>query len=91
MTVTKERLNQYKYLQKELEIAEDERAIFIQQEMTDIKNYIFKIPNGEIRLLFQYRYMQGLTWKQVSKKMYGFVAVDAPRKKVERYLKMEAC
>ena len=63
------------------------RARRVQGEIFEIENFINGIKDDFVRRIFEYRYLQGLSWKVLSKKMYGRVSVGAPIMTIARYLK----
>ena len=94
--MTKKRLNQYKYLKRELaELSQkatqaaSKRIPTLQQEITEIEAFINGIQRSDIRMIFHYRYEKGLSWKELSKKIYGYVCEQTPQKAAYRYLKKE--
>ncbi|MDD2568995.1 MAG: hypothetical protein PHN47_06235 [Clostridia bacterium] len=71
-------------LKKELE-----DALFLYwQEFLAVHGYIKAIPSGEIRYIFQLRYINGLSWQQIANRI-GVLDESSPRKKHDRWLKRE--
>ena len=92
--MTKERLRQYKYLKRELAAIEQDKKTgtgqeidTLRREITEIETYVNTIPQSNIRQLLHYRYMQGMPWKMLSRKLYGHVNEDRARMAVNRYMK----
>lgn len=50
-----------------------------------IEKFISNIPDSRTRRVFQYRYIDGLTWQQVSRRIGGYEE-SYPRKIHDRYL-----
>ena len=92
--MTKERLKQYRFLKNELlelmgssnTAASTERIKAIQHEISEIEAFINGLHNSELRQIFQYRSIQGLKWKAISRKIYGYISADRPRNVATRYL-----
>lgn len=51
----------------------------------EIEKFISTIPDSRTRRVFQYRYIDGLTWQQVSRRIGGYEE-SYPRKIHDRYL-----
>lgn len=51
----------------------------------DIVTWSWSITDLEIRAIVNWHYLQGLTWKQTSKKMQGYESYNSCRKKFYRY------
>lgn len=52
--------------------------------LNDVEEYMDGIDDGEIRALIRYRYIDGMSWRDVGKAVH--MNEDAARKKLERYL-----
>jgi len=52
--------------------------------LNDVEEYMDGIDDGEIRALIRYRYIDGMSWREVGKAVH--MNEDAARKKLERYL-----
>lgn len=52
--------------------------------LNDVEEYMDSIDDGEIRALIRYRYIDGMSWRDVGKAVH--MNEDAARKKLERYL-----
>jgi len=52
----------------------------------ELFRYIQRIPDDEVRLIFSYRYLEGLSWAQIARRM-GYQDESAPRKRHARYLR----
>ena len=96
MIMTTDRLKQYEFIKREFaELTQNPataisgRATALQKEISEFETFIGGIQRNDIRQIFQYRYMQGLSWKVVSKKVYGYLCESRPRRAAERYLKGE--
>lgn len=61
----------------------------IHRERKALLGYIDSIPDSYTRLIFSYRFMDGLTWQQVALRIGGRVTADAVRKACIRYLEAE--
>lgn len=67
--------------------AELEAAEYQLQEMiSDVQRYISQIDDSRIRRIFQYRYVDKLTWFQVAMKMGKHHTAESCRMAAERYL-----
>lgn len=52
-----------------------------------IEDYIGKIEDPSIQIIFAYRYIDGMTWDKIARKM-GYQDESVPRKRHDRFLKM---
>lgn len=65
---------------------EMEDALFLYwQEFLAVHSYIKGIPKGDVRYIFQLRYINGLSWQQIANRM-GVLDESSPRKKHDRWL-----
>ena len=64
-----------------------ERKIKCEELKLQIEKFISNIPDSRTRRVFQYRYIDGLTWQQVSKRIGGYEE-SYPRKIHDRYLEV---
>ena len=62
-----------------------ERKVKCEQLKIKIEEFISNIPDSRTRQVFQYRYIDGLTWQQVSRRIGGYEE-SYPRKIHDRYL-----
>ena len=62
-----------------------ERKVKCEQLKIKIEEFISDIPDSRTRRVFQYRYIDGLTWQQVSRRIGGYEE-SYPRKIHDRYL-----
>jgi len=62
-----------------------ERKVKCEQLKIKIEEFISNIPDSRTRRIFQYRYIDGLTWQQVSRRIGGYEE-SYPRKIHDRYL-----
>lgn len=62
-----------------------ERKIKCEELKLQIEKFISNIPDSRTRRVFQYRYIDGLTWQQVSRRIGGYEESYA-RKIHDRYL-----
>lgn len=62
-----------------------ERKIKCEELKLQIEKFISNIPDSRTRRVFQYRYIDGLTWQQVSRRIGGYEE-SYPRKIHDRYL-----
>lgn len=51
-----------------------------------VEDFIDKIPTSRLRLIFEYKYLQKLTWEKISLKIRNSTA-ESIRKEHDRYLK----
>lgn len=58
-------------------------------ELLRLQRFIGEIPDSEMRLIFYYRYIKGLSWNAVAFRMGGHDE-QIPRKKHDRYLREQA-
>ena len=56
------------------------------QEFLAVHHYIKSISGGELRYIFQLRYINGLSWQQIANRI-GVLDESSPRKKHDRWLK----
>ncbi|MDR2648837.1 MAG: hypothetical protein LBB94_03860 [Clostridiales bacterium] len=52
---------------------------------TEIESFIDSVEDSKVRQIITLRYLDGLTWKAVGRKVYGYSGEDAPRKYFERW------
>ena len=62
-----------------------ERKIKCEELKLEIEKFISNIPDSRTRRIFQYRYIDGLTWLQIAMRM-NKVHESYPRKIHDRYL-----
>ncbi len=62
----------------------------IAEELWEIACYIAKIPDPELRLIFELRYFKGFSWSQVAESLPTVLSSDGVRMKHDRYLKKES-
>lgn len=65
-------------------ILEERKNMAIEQEV-EIEKFIKNIHNSKTRQIFEYKYIDGLSWVQIQLIM-GFKHEDTARKKHDRYL-----
>lgn len=71
-----------KYKRKKQELSR------LQKEADDIKHWIEGIEDGQTRWVFQMRYIQGMSWARIAKKMGKSYNADYPRLYIrDKYLK----
>lgn len=63
---------------------QDQRLLELLQE---VEEYVSAIPDSRIRRIFRYRYVDGLTWKQVAHRMGRYHTADSCRMAHDRYLR----
>ena len=51
----------------------------------EIEDFIRNIDKSEIRQIFEYRYLDGMRWFEIARKM-GYNNEDTPRKRHDRFL-----
>lgn len=57
------------------------------EEEIEIEEYISNIDDSVVRQIIELKYIKGLSWPMVAKKIYGHPSrQDAARKKLKRYL-----
>lgn len=61
----------------------------IDEMISEVQQYISEIDNSRIRRIFQYRYVDKLTWIQVAMRMGKHHTADSCRMTAERYLRNE--
>lgn len=76
----KQQLRRY----KQLLIQKDDELL---EKQIEVEEYIDSISDSYIRSLMRYRYMDGLTWRQVARQMH--TTEEAARKTISRYLENE--
>ena len=58
-----------------------------QEQLADVEEYISSVRDIKVRRMIVLRYVDGLTWRQVAKRMYGSPHFEeAARKRVRRFL-----
>lgn len=65
-------------------ILEERKTMAIEQEV-EIEKFIKNIHNSKTRQIFEYKYIDGLSWVQIQLIM-GYKHEDGPRKIHDRYL-----
>lgn len=58
-------------------------------ERNRLERYIAEIPDSLTRQIFQMRFINGLTWRQIAFSLGGGNTEEGVRKRVYRYLKQE--
>lgn len=76
-------ISEYIDLQKELEGIMQERI----REQRIIMRYINNITDTRTRLIFYYRFVEGLKWEEVAAKISSVETEDSAKKTVYRYTK----
>ncbi|MCL1999444.1 MAG: hypothetical protein FWG65_11835 [Turicibacter sp.] len=51
-----------------------------------MENYLSQLPDVKIRLIIEYRYLQGRSWRNTATKVFGYPSEDRARKMLKRYL-----
>lgn len=64
------------------------RRVLIAEAQRDLNRYISSIPDPRLRLVFSYRFVDCLTWAEVSDRM-GSIGEDCVKKMCYRYIKDE--
>ena len=63
------------------------RLVESQEQLADVEEYISSVRDIKVRRMIVLRYVDGLTWRQVAKRMYGSPHFEeAARKRVKRFL-----
>lgn len=76
-----------------VEIAESKEQIALLQEKTEaeetrITGFIEAIENGYIRMIFRFRFLHGLTWKEVASMIGGGNSASSVKNACYRYLEI---
>ena len=56
---------------KRLAILRRDRLVEAQEQLADVEEYISSVRDIKVRRMIVLRYVDGLTWRQVAKRMYG--------------------
>lgn len=64
------------------------RICDLKNQQKQIEDYIRCIDDTELRLIFTYRYIRGLTWQQIANKLKVCGDGSTERKKHDRFLKV---
>ena len=59
----------------------------LMSKLEDMEEYIASIPDSEIRLIIQYRYISGLSWQQIAASIGAQGDGSTERKKLDRFFK----
>lgn len=62
-----------------------ERRIKAENKRLEIETFIDEVEDSEIRQIIQYKYIDGMAWKVIARKIYGSPCEDRPRKKIIRF------
>lgn len=63
------------------------RTNALYQSLINIEDFIGSVNNSKVRQILEYRYVNGLSWNSVAKKVYGYPNGNTARMAVIRYLK----
>jgi len=63
----------------------NKRITSIKKKVTEIEKFVESVPRSDIRQIIELRYIQGLSWRNVSIKVYGVSAEDRARMAITRY------
>lgn len=62
-----------------------ERKTALHAELVEIETFISGVEESQIRQIIELRYIKGLSWNSVARKMYGYPCGDRARMKVKRF------
>lgn len=72
---------------RRVEKLRQERLLEAQERLAEIEAYLSGIQDLKVRRMISLRYVDGLSWRQVARRMYGSPGFDeAARKRVKRFL-----
>lgn len=71
---------------KQLKEKLSHKRIELLSHMADIENKIENIDNARVRRIIRLRYFEGLSWKAVARKVFGYPNESTARSVVLRYL-----
>lgn len=57
----------------------------LRRKSDEIENFIESITDSYIRQIFTYKYIEGLSWQQVSRKLGGYNTSDSVRMAAKRF------
>lgn len=64
-----------------------ERLEMAHETLAEIEEFLTGIQDAKVRRMIELRYVEGLTWRQVAKRMYGSPYFeDTARMRVKRFL-----
>lgn len=63
------------------------RKMALHAQLAEIETFISHISDSQIRQIIELRYIKGLPWNAVAKRLYGYPCGDRARMRVKRYLK----
>lgn len=63
-------------------------AAILADSLWEVTKFIAKIPDSELRLIFELRYFRGFTWQQVAAEMPTRLSPNGARMKHDRYLEL---
>jgi hypothetical protein len=55
-------------------------------KITEIEEFINSIDSSEIRQIIECRFLNGLSWNDTAKVVYGFAGESTPRMALKRFL-----
>ena len=53
--------------------------------MEEIENFIETVDDSKVRQIIELRYIKGMSWNTVAKKVYGYPNGGTARKKIKRF------
>ena len=63
------------------------RVAQAQKAVLEIEDFLATVTDVDMRLIIEYRFIDGLPWKEVSGKLYGQADQSTARKAISRYLR----
>lgn len=69
----------------------DERYIKLLELQTKVEEEVSKLPTSRLRMIFEFRYIDNLSWQQVAWKIGNNATEDSVKKEHYRYLEKTDC
>lgn len=57
------------------------------KSLNEVEEWLDTVTDAKVRLLVQWYYIEGKTWRAAAQRVYGYPSESAARMRVERYLK----
>jgi len=86
ITTLKDKINQKKELRSSCATSIHAKQILCLTERNILEKYIADLPTSLLRLIFTYRFVDGLTWAEVSDKIGMKTTEDSVKKMCYRYI-----
>lgn len=69
----------------------DERYTKLLEMQTKVEEEISKLPTSRLRMIFEFRYIDNLSWQQIAWRIGNKATAESVRKEYNRYLEKNDC